>query len=106
MLSADTTNPQSNLAKAASNAQHLMDRPNYPANKYIRVPSGNIVGRNVVPIRVSSIGCLYVCSRNFNGTFMGYGTKQHKRVPCGVDMGFNMVSMMVSLTEYLVIVTC
>ena len=29
-----------------------------------------------------------VCSRYFAGTFMGCETKQHKRVPCGLGMGF------------------
>ena len=27
---------------------------------------------------------------------MGYKTRQHKRVPCGLDMGFNMVPIWVS----------
>ena len=34
---------------------------------------------------------------------MGYETKQHKRVPYGLDMGFNMVPMWVSPTKYLAV---
>jgi len=33
---------------------------------------------------------------------MGHKTKEHKRGPCGVDMGFYVVSMLVSPTSYLV----
>ena len=34
---------------------------------------------------------------------MGCETKQHKRVPCGLDMGFNMVPIWVSPTKYLAV---
>ena len=43
----------------------------YPSNKYIRVPCGNNVGLNVVPIWVSPAGCLLRLLKVFSWDLYG-----------------------------------
>ena len=43
----------------------------YPSNKYIRVPCGNNVGLNVVPIWVSPEGCLVHLLKVFSWDLYG-----------------------------------